>query len=345
MRIGTYMFTGLVFIALVAGGVYLLYPGYHSVTVMGITLNLPIAAWVALPLLLLYLLTILHMVYHGTRGYFRRRRIYRDAEELGDALYWSLLKEPKPHQYGTPIMKETASLLNASRLEVVGNVQGLGDKLARTVEWVRAIEEGEVIDLKEKKVEKLLSRENPLRVRNQLNRIAKEPDFAEEVLKDRERYTPEVGEAALESLVRHADCYKLKKYAPMLAKRHFFTLLDRVEAKEEIGCSPDMVRAFIEPLDLECVDYMRLARTMLRRITPDENLALFSDLAKKHECAQNAYLYLLFEYEMLEKAKQFLEEHDENEFKPFRAYFILKKGKYPFKIDDLIDPDVACHDS
>ena len=342
MRVGTYIFSGLILIGIVAGATYLILPGYYSLTLMGITLNLPIAAWIALPMALLYLLTILHMVYHGTRGYLKRRKLLNDAEEMKDALYWSLLAEPKIHHYTTPQMREGAPLLNVARLEVIGSVQGLSDKLMKALEWVKQIENGEYVDLKEKKVERFLSRDNPLVIRNQLNRLEQEKGFAEEVLQSRESYDKTVVEKALEILVGGEDLYKLKKYVAFLEKKHLFTLLDRVNAKEDIGFSPEMLSAFIAPLKLDCRDYMRIARTTLKRFTPDENLALFKRLSKETEAAQNAYLYLLFEYEMLDSAKHFLEEHDEREFLPFRAFFVLKRGKYHFKIDDLLDSDIAC---
>jgi len=347
MRLGTYIFSGLVFIALVAGATYMVQPGYFSVTALGVTLNLPVAAWMALPLLLLFVLTILHMMYHGTLGYFRRRKWIRDADELKDALYWGLLNEPKEHHFSIPEMKESAPLTSVSRIEVIGNVQGLSDKLMKTVEWVKKIENGEYVDLKAKKVERFLSRDNPLLIRNQINRLEKENAFAEKVLQARESYDGRVVEAALETMAEREDFYKLKKYAAQLGKKHFFTLLDRVDRKEDIGFSPEMAEAFIAPLvsELECPDYLRIVRTTLRRLTPDENLALFKKLAAESEKAQNAYLYLLFEYEMIDNVKRFLEEHDEQEFKAFRAFYILKRGKYHFKIDDLIDAQIACNDA
>jgi hypothetical protein len=342
MRLGTYFFTGLVFIAIATGVTYFFYPGYHSITVLGITINLPIAVWMAIPLLLLFLLTLLHMTYHGTRGYFQRRKWVQDARELQEALYWSLLREPKEHHYAMPEMKEGAPLLNASHLHVVGNVHGLSDKLMRTIEWVKRIESGEYVDLKSKKVERFLSKTNPLVIHNQLNRLEVDPKFAEEVLQARESYDAAVVAKALDTLVAREDLYKLKRFFPMMQKRHFYQLLERVDRKEEIGFSSAMAEVFATTFPLECPDYIRLLQTALKRFKPDENLALFKKLAKEKEAAQNAYLYLLFEYEMLDEVEKFLEEHDENEFKPFRALLILKREKHHFRIDDLIDATVAC---
>jgi len=342
MRLGAYLFLGLIFIGMVGGGVYLLYPGYHSITLMGITLNLPIAVWVVLPLVLFFILTILHMVYHGTRSYFHRRRWNRDAEELQDAFYWSLLQEPKEHLYHMTVMKEGAPILNVSRLEVVGNIHGLSDKLMQAIEWVKKIENGEYVDLRAKKVERFLSKSNPLLIRNFLNRIDKEREFAETVLQSGELYDESVAAKAMDRLVEREDLSRITKYIGRMQKRHLYTLLDRVDRKEDVGLTPATVRIFAERLDLECPDYVRLMHTALKRFTPDENLKLFKELAAEKERAQNAYLYLLFEYEMIEQARKFLEEHDEMEFKPFRALLILKEGKHNFRIDDLLDSDIAC---
>lgn len=342
MRLGTYFFTGLIFIAITTGVTYFFYPGYHSITLLGFTIKLPIAVWMAIPLLLLFLLTLLHMTYHGTRGYFQRRKWIQDAQELQDALYWSLLREPKEHHYTMPPMKEGAPILNASHLHVVGNVHGLSDKLMQTIEWVKKIESGEYVDLKAQKVERFLSKVNSLVVQNQLNRIDVDPKFAEEALQARESYDPAIVAKALDTLVAREDLYKLKRFFPMMEKHHFCKLLERVDRKEEIGFSSAMAEVFAKNFPLECPDYIRLLQTALRRFKPDENLALFKKLAKEKEEAQGAYLYLLFEYEMLDEAEKFLEEHDETEFKPFRALLILKREKHHFRIDDLIDSHIAC---
>jgi hypothetical protein len=135
---------------------------------------------------------------------------------------------------------------------------------------------------------------------------------------------------------------RVSKYLSFLDKSHLEILLERADRREEIGLSPKTLRIFIERMELECPDYIRIMKTTLRRFTPDENLQFFGRLAEEKEKAQNAYLYLLFEYEMIDRVQKFLEEHDEMEFKPFRALLALKKEKFNFRIDELLDPEIAC---
>ncbi len=345
MRIGTYFLSGLLFIAIATGLSYFFYSGVYAITILGVHIELPVAIWIALPLFILFFLTLLHMSYYGTRGYFQRRKWIRDAQEVEDALYWGVLQEPKTHHFIMPTIKEFAPLLNVSQVRVVGNIHGVSDKLMRAIEWVKKIENGEYVDLQAEKVERFLSKDNPIIVRNQINRIQKDTSFGEDVLEARESYDELVVNKALDTLVAREDLYKLKRFLPMMSKRHLYTILDRVDKREDIGFSIKMLEVFDSQFKLDCSDYLRVLQTAIRRFSPDENLNFFKKVAKDKEIAQSAYLYLLFEYEMLDEGEKFLEEHRDDEFKAFRALLILKRGKHHFKIDDLIDINIACNES
>ncbi len=342
MRLGLYTFASLAFIGLVAGFVYTLVPGNYVLEVAGLNLNLPIALWIVIPLIVLLLLTILHMLYHGTRNYFVRRKWQRDINTMQDALYWSLINEPKEHSYSIPQVAEGASLLANSSLKLKGMPQGVSSKLSKTVEWVKKIEDGEFVDLKKLKIERFMSKDNPLLVKNQLNRLESYAEFADEVLRSRESYADSVVNAALKKAVETQTMFKLKKYAHLLSFDDIALLLDRADAGEDIGFSLDLLESFIDGKNLSCRQYLRLVSSAVESFDPDQNLSFFKKLADESSKAQAAYLFLLFRYEMIEKAESFLEEHDDDEFVSFRALLTLKKGKYNYKARDFITVDNAC---
>jgi len=342
MRLGLYTFASLAFIGLVAGVVYTLAPGNYVLEVAGLNLNLPIALWVALPLLVLLVLTIFHMLYHGTRNYFARRKWQRDVDTMQDALYWSLIKQPKSHTYAIPQMREGASLLSSASLDLNELPEGVSSKLAKTVEWIKQIQNGEVVDLKQKKVDRFLEKDNPLLVQNQLNRLATDTDFADEVLRSRENYAKPVIDVALEKALETQTFFKLKKYTNLLTFSDLEVLLDRADDGEDVGLTLENMETFTEDMELDCPQYMRLVRSAIKAFNPDENLAWFKKAAAEHPRAQAAYLFLLFRYEMLEQAKEFLEEHEEEDFVAFRAFYALKKNKYNYKVRDFISAENAC---
>ncbi len=342
MRLGLYTFASLAFIGLVTGFVYTLAPGNYVLEALGMNLNLPVALWVAIPPLFLLLLTLLHLLYHGTRSYFVRRKWQRDADTLQDAIYWSLIQEPKPHRYATPRMREGASLLSYASLELRDLPEGLSNKLAKTVEWVKQIQSGEVVDLTAKKIEHHLSKENPLLVHNQLNRLKKDPDYADQVLKAHNEYAAVCVETAMQQAVHRETFFKLKKYASRLSFADVTVLLDRADAGEDVGLTQENLDAFLEDLELDCSDYLRLVRSAIKAFAPDENLTWFKARASQHHRAEAAYLFLLFRYEMIDKAEEVLEEYEEDECIAFRAFLALKKNTYNYKVRDFITADNAC---
>ena len=342
MRLGTYIFSGTIFIIFVVGTVYLLTPDYYSLSLMGITLNLPIAAWVGIPALILFVLTILHMGYHGTKSYINLKKWQKDVESAKDALYWALIAEPKKHNYSIAKIKEGAILLNGSTLTPTGNMIGLSEKLDKTVEIIKNIQNGEYVNLNEHNIERHMGKNNPILVKNQLNRLEKDSGFADEILHYRENYDDSVVSRALDIVIESGNLFKVKKYASLMNGEQFHSLMKKIEKSGDIKINFETVEDIMKENEMGCPEYIAMARAIHKKFTPDETLSLFRRLASEREEAQNAYLYLLFEYEMLDEVKRFLEEYDESEFKPFRAFQILKRGKYHYKIDDLINSSIVC---
>jgi len=344
MRLGLYTFASLALIGLVSVFAYTMNPGSHAIEVAGISLNLPIALWIAIPMLALLAVTILHMMYHGTKNYFAMRKWNRDSKELDDALYWAILKEPKEHSFVMPRLKSSAGLLSAASINIHDSIDGLSEKLSKTIKWVQKIESGEYIDLTEKKVAKFMSKSNPLVIQNSLNRIESDSNYANSIMDYGDDHDDIVSAAALDNLIEQETLFKVRKYAKLLSATQFATMLDRVDAGEEIGLNIDIAKHFAQTVDMKCQDFMRLAKSTLQKLTPDENLALFKELASDNEKAENSYLYLLFQYEMLDAAKAYLEESNENEFKSFRALYILKKDNQPFRVSDIINANTVCNE-
>ena len=343
MRIGLYTFASLAFIGLVAGVTYAINPNNYVYEVAGINLNFPIALWVAAPMLLLLIMTVFHMIYYGTKSYISKRRWLKNTNEMQDALYWSLLGEPKKHNYTIPQIKSGAAILSVSSLDVKDTTEGLSDKLGNTLNWIMKIKNGEFVDLKAKKVEKYLSKNNPILVKNQLNQLDSDKSFMESVLSDMDSYDDSVVDKALDLLAKNETLFKMRKYVKAAGMKRVTEVLDRADMGEDVGVNVDNIEYIADHLKLSCADYIRLAQSSIKILQPDENLEMFKKFAKENEKAQSAYLMLLFQYEMIDEAKAFLEEHSEDDFKPFRAFYALKKGKYKYRVSDLLNTSNLCN--
>ena len=344
MRIGLYIVFSLLFIIAVAVGVYMINPATYSFEVFGINMpKLPVAVWTTIPVALLAIASIFHMSFYSTKNFFAFRKWKSDVKKLEDAIYWSLIKEPNNVHFSNKELSEAASLLAESYIEPL-NIEGakIPIRLKEVAKVIIKIDSGEYVDLKNQKFAKHLSKNNPIIIKNDNNHLNADPSFALKVLDFKDKYTPELVEKALDKLVENQDFFTIKKYAKEIGKERFFKLLDRVKNGEDIGFSKDMLKSFISEYNLECKDYYKLATVTLSKFEPDENLALFKEFAKDDEKATPSYLYLLFKYEMLDKVKDILEEHSEDEYKAFRALYSLKKSKFNYKTGDVITIDNIC---
>ena len=109
-----------------------------------------------------------------------------------------------------------------------------------------------------------------------------------------------------------------------------------------MGLTREILTDFVLTLKLSCSDFVKIANITKKQFSPDKNLTLFKQYQQNNPKAQNAYLYLLFEYELLDEVGNYLEEQETDEFIKFRALYELKQEHKNYKLEDLIDIDSIC---
>jgi hypothetical protein len=343
MKLGLYTFAALTLIALIGAFVYTLELGAYRLDLVNVTL--PITLWIVLPAVLLFVFTIGHMMFYSMKNYFQNKKWKKDAESLEDALYWSLVNEPKDQKYVMPEVKSSASLLSKSSLSVNDNTDGLSPRLSKVVNIIQKINNGEYVDLKEEKMSKVFNDGNPILIKNRLNCLESDDKFVEDVMKSSSNYSEAVQAEALEIFARKTDFEKARKYTKIFDVPNFLVLLNRVTAEDDLLLTKDILSNFVKDLKLSCADFVKIAEVTKKYFKPDENLSLFNTYQKEDDKAQNAYLYLLFEYELLEQVKVYLDEQEENEFVKFRALSELKEQNAKYKLEDIIDIYSICNET
>jgi len=345
MRIGLYFFSSLILTGIIGAYIHSLELGTHTQRLFGIVFdNVPISVWLVLPMLILLFFTLMHMMFYSMKNYFGIKKWSKDATTLQDALYWSILKEPKELKFIKKEIRSSAVLLKKATINVSGSVEGVSEKVADALALIKDIERGEYIDLKERKLEKKISKQNPIFIQNTLNRLDVDPKFVEEVLLSSESYSKETVTKALALFSAKESFFKAKKFVKLFEVDNFFVMLKRATDGEDIGMSEDMLRFFINELPFACAEYMRLARLTVRKLSPDQNLRFFRALQKSDENASSAYLYILFEYEMLDAIEEYLDENGDHEFTRYRALYTLKRNDSKYKMDSLINSNAVCYE-
>jgi hypothetical protein len=347
MRLGLYVLASIILMAMVGVFIYTINPNTYSQNLFGVDITMPIAVWVMIPMFLLMVASFIHMMFYGTKNFFKFKRWEKDSETLNSAIYWSLLNEPKAYKFNLPKLKETASLFQVSHIKANGIVDGVSEKIQSALNIISEIDKGECVDFKEKKLSNKLAVDNPLVIQNYLNCLEKEENFMETVLQNRDRYNDIIVKEALNKFANYATFFKARRYSKEFDRDSFMKLISRVNRDEDLGLDVTILDEFITDLhsELKCSDFLLVANITKKLFSPDDNLKLFEEYNKQYTKAQTAYLYLIFDYEMIDKAGEYLDQHDSDEFMRFRALYDLKKEHTKYKITDLMNIKHICNDA
>ena len=343
MRLGLYIFASLTLIAIIGAFVYTINPNNHIVEILGINFNFPMAVWFVLPMLLLLLFTVIHMIFYSLKSYFQLKKWHRDAATLDDALYWSMVNEPKEQKYAIPEIASAASLLGKSNVDILDGIEGLSPRLSKTLNLINKIKNDEYVDLKEHKMAKVFNEGNPLLIKNRLNRLKSDDKFVEDVMKSSSSYSNEVCAEALEIFASKETFFKARKYHKIFDVKNFFVMLHRTNNNADLELTGEILNDFVSALKFSCQDFANIADITKKMFRPDENLELFKKYQEDNPKAQAAYLYLLFEYEFMDGVSAYLDEQDDYEFAKFRALYDLKQSQKNYKLEDLIDINAICN--
>lgn len=345
MKLGLYTFATTVLMMIVGALAYTVNADHYVIEFMGVNLNFPVAAWLVLPMFILFLFSFFHMLVYGLKNHFTLNRWKKDAHTLDDALYWALLNESKEQKYLIDEIGKSAALLSCSDLEMKDGMAELNPRLTKITGLLKKIQSGEYVDLKEHKLAKVFNEGNSYLIKNRLNRLDVDEKFVEEVMKSSSEFSEPVQKKALEIFASKENFFKARQYVKVFDIENLMVMLRRVNQDEEMGISQEILKDFIDHINPTCSDFIRIAEITKKQFTPNDNLAFFLSYQTKNPKAQYAYLYLLFEYELMDEVGRYLDEQEESEFMRFRALYMLKKSNAGYRLEDIIDIDTICKEA
>lgn len=339
MHLKRYTIAALLWIALVGWFVYAFVTAdAQKINFFGTMLPaLPTALWVIVPLLVLYLASVAHMWFYSFLGSFQRRKYEKDYEKLINAVVDAYLGKANRHyEFKTPRYKLLGMLLENTELKPMNDIAGSvgNDKIDKILEIIKQIEAGEVVEMKQFG----LRSENPLVIANNRNRYKKGDLSAEKVLNAPEKYSKVLAQEVFEEYVLTAPLANIERYKEFMTPKALNRLFARINADEhrlEIGT--DKLVEFINMLELGADDFVTISKTLSNSdMLPEQRMELFELLSTKNEKATDAYLYTLYDLEMVSKAAEILDILPKDEHKNFRAYKALRECGQNFNIDMFV---------
>lgn len=334
MHIKRYTISALIFMVLLGIFVY----QFVSQDIVGIRVfdtqlpALPVALWVVAPVLVFFIASVLHMSYYSLIKHFKLRRYQKDYDTLSQAISDAFLgKENRIHHYHTTAYQKLGKLVDRTRIEPMEGLDATGNETVDgTLSLLREVANGNIVELKKLHLDK----ENAIACQNQMNQLERGKLTPEDVLSKAERYSRSVCEEAFAKLVETAPLYAIEKYREFMNQKALLVIARRINADENIlEIANDAMIALIELVDLECEDYIALSAAMGTSALPDQRIKIFETLSTQNEKATEAYVYTLFDLEMLAPAEEILDNSQADELQHFKAYRALKECGKNFNID------------
>ena len=314
---------------------FLGYSQSESISFFGVNLPaLPIAVLVLFPVFILYMASVMHMLYYSVKSFFKLRNYQKDYDMLVDMIMDELLNKDHHYQFKTEPYKLLAKVLENTSMTIDDDIELTdNERVDAILTMLSDVKTGEVVDLKKYH----LSAENLIVLQNQKNRMLNLDLTSEEILSKSEKYSQEILSKAFVNYAAEAPMYAIEKYQEFITKDALFVILARVNSEENtLEVSNESLLALMDKLDLSKSDYMSISKELSIHMIPEQRIQLFQDLADQDEEAQDAYFFTLFDLEMIEKAKECLESVGADDAMKFRAYLALKESGHNFNINLFI---------
>jgi hypothetical protein len=293
----------------------------------------PIAIWVTVPLLIFYLINVVLMSVSNIQSYFRLRNYERDFEKLKDAFYHAYLHKERKYEYKTRRYRLLGDLVASTQMMPKPNT-AIEDnaKIQAVFSEIEKLQAGEVADLKRFS----LSKDNPLMIQNAKNRLHSDAPTPEKILNAPDNYDDATTKEAYASYVTTADIHGVLKYKKFVSIRSLLQITRRVNAEEnaiELSLEDLLTLSRSVTQDINQIGFIEIAMAVRSVLIPEERIKLFETLAEEGFEVSEAMLYTLLDLEMIDKAREMLENFASDDFPKFRAFIALKDADYSCSID------------
>lgn len=333
MGLKKYIIFSLLLIIAVAAYAFSLESNEYSLTVLEQTFTFPIAVWIVLPAVLLFAASVLHILFYGFKHYLKIRAIEKDEANIVELIRNNLLENKSKHSFKTKAFKDISNLFAQITMNVNKDSKVNNDELNDIVTAINDIQEGIYVPGKKLK----FNRHGKIAKLNLVNKINAEIDYAVEVVKKHDTYPYEAVKIALLKVIDEKSMTTIKKVLPgiSLDKEITMKLFEKDSKNSEFSIKSEEIKKYAKNAKFEKDDYLELAALYKKSFQPDETIVMFEEISTELEVAVDAYLFILFEYEMIDKARDLLRVYGAHEFTAYRALIDLKDSGRNYTIESL----------
>jgi hypothetical protein len=323
MGIKRYIILTLVYLLAIGLYVYSFNGDTYTLEVYKFSLNLPIAIWIILPATLLFLASTFHMMYYSLKDFWKGRSLNKDFENFKIVLSEKVLGEDSPLKFKTEFFQFVGKSLKMLEYKEVSDINIENERIENMRQVYRDINEGKVLELKKYK----LSSDNKLIEKNDFNKLAADSKYATTILKNCKDENSELCQKAYFEFLKYASYDEIKKVGFTPTKEMFRVLMERyLDDEDKFDMPLESIEELLMQFKATREDYLELAYEIKIKLSPDALIELFEKLynSPEHAAASDAYLYVLYELQMIDKIRDILENSDEDEYRKFKTLLFLR---------------------
>lgn len=338
MYLKRYTIVSMIFFILVGWYVYAFITQESiSIEFFGITLpSLSIALLVIAPLFLFYVASVLHMSFYSLLDNLKLRKYGKDYDKLLEAISEVYLGKTNKHTtFKTPKFQLLGTLIDNTTFSPTQDIKANtpNEKINTVLKLIEEIKNSNVVDLRKYS----LSSSNPLVIQNERNRYKKGDISAENILSSAQKYDRSICCEAYEEFVKTCSFSAIKKYKKFLNKESLFEILRRINAeKNTLDISNEELIDLFNQLNLTSREYIQASSILSSSMMPEQRMKLFELLSEEKENVMDAYLFTLFDLQMLAPADEILDNSQPSEYLKFKSYRALKECNKHFNINLFI---------
>lgn len=288
------------------------------------------AIWMIVPAFILYILTIIHLLFYLNLKNRAEKKIINDKNSVNELLIQKMLKKnnPKKLTFKTNYFNTVRDFVhNIKGFDLDSSVKVDNIKINDIINNISTINKGEVAEDRFFKSNKLSSK-NSLYIQNELNKLSIDPLYAEKYIRHYSKLQNEdLKKSVADIIVNSKDIKVIKKMNLDLTSDQIFKILEKTTTKED----------FIYFANQDCFekeDFVQVVKRFKSKFTPSTMIEIFTELSQKNEKAYEALIYIHFEYEKLDTVEDLIQNR--YEYIKYTLLLKLKKSGEHFDISMFI---------
>lgn len=297
-------------------------------------LTLPVAVWILGIVLVFFIMTLIFFASAWAKEMLEDYHRKNDYDKLLTQINEQALNQPiKDRVYKRKAFGDLSKILQRFYLKPrLDSMESFNRKIDSLFETYKDVMSGKVVDLKKYH----LSKDNKFNLQNLKNKIKTNYKNGFNLLD--EDYPNELQSYAILEILKNGDSKDLNKLVAQLPNltldKALVQELLQVYLKYPNTIETKHLSESFKNVGCEAFEYIQYAKESKGILSPDEWIRFFEECADNDEKAEMALFYVLFELEMIDKAKERHKSHAKGEYTAIDAYLDLKaSGKnYPFDI-------------